>query len=225
MSVTYHHKVEQRSPEWFQLRCGMVTASTVNRLLTDTLRVANNDTSRAATRTLVAERITGFGEESYTNGDMIRGIEMEPYARDIYSGHYEQAVECGFVVLEEDDWTLGISPDGLIGERGGLEVKCPRQQEHVRTILADEVPSKYMAQIQSSLLVTGREWWDYCSYSSGLPLYVKRVYPDAAWHAAIEAACRQFETNAAALVAEYRAKTKNLPKTERVDLYPEIQVA
>lgn len=223
MTITYYHDLEQRTPPWYEIRNGLVTASSVGKLLTDTLRVANNDTSRSLTRTLVAERLTGFGDDTYTSPDMWRGILHEEPARDYYSGYYQQAIECGFVIREEDGWTLGLSPDGLVADHGGLEIKCPRQQEHVRTILADEVPSKYMAQIQAALLVTQRDWWDYCSFSSGLPLYVKRVYPDPAWHQAIEQACRAFEQNAISLVADYRNRVADMPTTQRIQPLDDLE--
>jgi putative phage-type endonuclease len=225
MSLIEYPQMQQRSPEWFAARRGIVTASVVGKLLTPTLKVADNDTSRGLTATLAAERITGITEDGGMTWDMQRGVDMEPFARDHYSGHYQQAVECGFLRREEDGWRLGLSPDGLVGTDGGVEVKCPRAKTHVLWTLADEVPAQHMAQVQAALLVTGRDWWDFASYCGGLPLFVKRVTPDPAWQTAIEAACRQFETNAAALVADYQTKTKGLPVTERVDLYAEIQVA
>lgn len=219
-----HPDVEQRSPEWFQLRNGTVTASVVGKLVTPTLKVADNDTSRTTTRTLVAERITGWSESSPMTSDMWRGVEMEPYARDHYSGLYEQAVEYGYMERQGDGWSLGLSPDGVIRDEGLLEVKCPRAQTHVRTILDDQVPANYIPQLQAALLVSGRDWIDFVSYVSGMPLYCKRVYPDPKWHAAIEAACRAFEDNAIALVADYRARVAGLPTTERIDPYPEIEI-
>jgi putative phage-type endonuclease len=210
--------VEQGTEQWMTLRRGIVTASTVGKLLTPTLKVADNDTSRALTLTLAAERITGFTEETAMTSDMWRGVEMEPYARDLYSTHYQQAVEHGFMRYDGDGWTLGYSPDGLVANHGLIEIKAPRQKTHLRTILADEVPDYYMPQLQAGLLVTGRDWCDYVSYCGGLPLYVRRVYPDSRWFEAIAKACRQFETNAAQIVADYEARTKDLPTTERIDL-------
>jgi hypothetical protein len=84
--------------------------------------------------------------------------------------------------MVRDDWgfSLGYSPDGLVGDDGLIEVKCRRQKKHLQTILADEVPPENMAQLQCGLLVSGREWIDYVSYCGGMPMYVKRVYPDTA---------------------------------------------
>ena len=217
MTLHILENVEQRSDEWFAARRGIVTASTVGKLLTPTLRVASNDESRGLTALLVAERITGHTEDTYVSADMWRGIEHEPIARDIYSGNYEQAVECGFMRRDEDDWTLGYSPDGLVGDDGLLEIKCPRSKTHLSTILADRVPPYYMAQLQAGLLVSGRKWIDFVSFCGGMPLWVKRVYPDPAWHEAIVAACQQFETTAAEMVAAYVEATENLPATERVN--------
>lgn len=216
MTLHIFADMEQRGPEWFKARCGIVTASAVGKLLTPTLKVADNDTSRGITAGLVAERITGMCDPTYTNDDMWRGIEHEPLARDVYSGHYQQAVECGFMRLDGDGWQLGLSPDGLVADEGGIEIKCPRSKGHITTILADSVPPFYMAQIQAALLVSGREWWDYVSFCAGLPLFVKRVLPDTAWFGAIVAACIQFETTAAEMVTAYEEATKGLALTERV---------
>jgi putative phage-type endonuclease len=207
---------EQRTPEWFAARAGIVTASQVGKLLTPTLKVADNDTARGIIAALVAERITGVVDETPMTTDMWRGVDHEPYARDIYSGHYEQAEEVGFMRYDGDGWTLGYSPDGLVGFDGLLEVKCPRAKSHVRTILADKVPAIYMAQLQAGLLVTGRKWIDYVSFCAGLPLYVKRVHPDPAWHEAIVAACQNYETAAAEMVAAYEQATRDMPPTERI---------
>jgi hypothetical protein len=188
MSVlTEFPEVTQGTPEWHDQRRGLVTASAVGKLITPTLKVASNDVSRGLTATLVAERITGWTEDTATTPDMWRGIDSEPIARDIYSGHYMQATETGFMRLDGDGWTLGYSPDGLVGFDGLIEIKAPRAKGHLNTILADEVPALYMPQLQAGLLVSGRQWIDYVSYCGGMPLYVKRVLPDPAWADAINA--------------------------------------
>lgn len=216
MTLHIYEDMEQRSDEWYAARCGIVTASVVGKLLTPTLKVADNDTSRGVTAALVAERITGIVEPTFTSDDMWRGIEHEPYARDIYSGYHQQAVECGFMRLDRDGWSLGLSPDGLVADEGGIEIKCPRAKTHVRTILADAVPSAHVPQIQAALLVSGRKWWDFVSFHAGLPLFVKRIYPDPAWQQAIVAAVAKFETTAAEMVAAYEQATTDMPATERI---------
>lgn len=178
---------------------------------------ADNDTSRGITATLAAERITGWTEETAMTSDMWRGVEHEPYARDIYSGHYQQAVEVGFMLRDEDEWTLGYSPDGLVGDDGLIEVKCPRAKNHLNTILHDEVPPWNMAQLQAGLLVSGREWIDFVSFVGGMPLFVKRVLPDQAWAVAITAACIAFELDVDQIVADYQQRVAGMPATERIN--------
>jgi putative phage-type endonuclease len=220
--LTEFPKVEQGSDQWHDLRRGIVTASVVGKLLTPTLKVADNDTSRALTATLVAERITGFTEDTPMTSDMWRGVDSEPIARDIYSGHYEQAVEVGFMRRDEDNWTLGYSPDGLVADDGLIEIKAPRAKTHLNTILANRVPPYYMAQLQAGLLVSGRAWVDFVSYCGGMPLYVERVYPKPEWFLAIEDACLIFEATAAEMVARYEQATAGLPATDRIDLFQEV---
>jgi hypothetical protein len=192
-------------------------------VLSPVYEVADNDTSRGLTATLAAERITGWTEETAMTPDMWRGVEHEPFARAKYAEHYAPVSEIGFMLREEDGWRLGYSPDGLVGEQGLIEIKCPRAKTHVNTILADQVPAQYMPQCQAGLLVSGRAWIDFVSYVSGLPLYRKRVTPDAAWFDAITAACVEFETNAARIVADYETRVADMPQTERIDF--EIKVA
>ena len=178
--------------------------------------VADNETSRALTSTLIAERLTGYTEDTRTTWDMIRGTESEPFARDLYSEHYAPVREVGFLLREEEGWSLGYSPDGLVGDDGLIEVKAPRAKTHLNTILADEVPAHYLPQCQSGLFVSGRKWLDFVSFCGGMPLYVKRVYPDPDWFAVIEAACRAFESHAREVVAEYRTKVAGLPVADRI---------
>ena len=187
--------------------------------------VADNDTSRGLTETLIAERITGWTEDTPMNSDMWRGVEAEPYARAAYCASHARAREVGFMRRDEDGWTLGYSPDGLVGDDGLIEIKAPRAKTHLRTILADEVPAYNMAQLQAGLLVSGRKWIDFVSFVGGMPLYVKRVTPDADWFEAITAACIAFEQTATQTLADYRERVAGLPMTERVPKYGEIEAA
>jgi hypothetical protein len=181
------------------------------------LGVADNDTSRALVATLVAERITGWTEPSFTNDDMLRGILHEPVARERYAEHNGVEVsEVGFIVRDDWGFKIGASPDGLIGNDGGLEIKCPRAKGHIRTVIADEVPVQYMAQVQASLLVSGREWWDFVSFCAGLPMWTKRVLPDPEWYSVIIAAVDACEREISEMTAAYQARAEGLPLTERI---------
>jgi hypothetical protein len=177
----------------------------------------NSDVARRTTLVLTAERITGFTEPTYVSDDMWRGMTDEPVARDLYSQHFAQVHEYGFMVLERDGWKLGFSPDGLVGDDGAIEIKSRRSNNQLKTILTDKVPAENMAQIQTGLLVSGRKWLDYVSFCGGMPLYVKRVLPDLRWFAAIVQAVQQFEHAAAEMVERYTEATKGLPLTERVE--------
>jgi hypothetical protein len=216
---------EQRSEEWYEARRGIVTASVVGRLITPkTIKLAANDDSRGLVTVLAAERITGHVEETWPTRDMWRGIEAEPYARDLYSEHHAPAVECGFMVRQFDGFRLGYSPDGLVGDDGLVEIKSPRPKGHLTTILADAVPLGYMAQLQAGLLVSGRPWIDYVSYCGGMPLWVKRVTPDERWQTTIIAAVEQAETAITETVANYTQAVVGLPATERINFNAEMVV-
>lgn len=226
MTLTILPDIDQRSDEWYKQRRGMVTASAVGQLLTPTLKPASNDTSRNLTALLVAERITGITVETFINDDMWRGIQEEPRARAAYAEHYDvEVTEVGFMVREEKGWTLGFSPDGLVGDDGLIEVKAPRAKGHLQTILADEVPAQHMAQLQAGLLVSGRKWIDFISFHGGMPMWIRRVRRQKQWMDAIRDAVRTFEVTAAQMVADYEERTAGLPKTEPLTIYGEIEAA
>lgn len=176
---------------------------------------ANNDTSRALTATLVAERITGWTVDMFISDDMYRGIEDEPKARDTYSTHYSPVVETGFMVRQFDGFKIGYSPDGLVGDNGLIEAKSRHPKKHLETILSGYPPRENMAQLQCGLLVSGREWIDYLSYCGGMPMWVKRVYPDQRWFDAITAAVAAFESDADAMIAAYNTAIAGFPTTTR----------
>lgn len=221
--LTVYKELEQGEPEWFEARCGVLTASVVHQLLTSGLKVADNLTSKSLTMALVAERITNYVEPMATTRDMERGNLDEPFARQVYSERYAPVTEVGFMVREISGYRLGYSPDGLVAEDGLLEIKSRKQKIQLGAFLDDEVPAANMAQLQTGLLVSGRDWIDYMSYTGGMPPYIKRVYPDQKWFAAIIAALVQFEANAADMFDRYHAATVGNPPTERIDHFPETE--
>lgn len=203
---------DQRSEEWHAARRGLITASAVGSLLTATGMVAKNDTSRGLIASLAAERVGDEERESFMSRDMLRGVEYEPVIRDRYAEVTGQTVrEVGFLIRTLPTGArLGCSPDGLIGDVGGIEVKAPRAKGHVQTVVSDEVPAQYVAQVQAALLVTGAAWWDFVSAADGC-LYVKRVYPDRVWHEAITEAVTLAENAIEQKTSDYLIRRALLP--------------
>lgn len=171
--------VPQLSPEWWEARCGVATASQFHRIITP----KKGDLSASAMEyinELVADRIAQHPKcmtEKPMTPAMRYGSETEPEARDWYAFDREVDVrQVGFCL--SDCGRFGASPDGLIGDDGGLELKCPEAKTHVGYLLGQKLPDEYKAQVHGSLIVTGRAWWDFVSYARGFPPLVVRVTPD-----------------------------------------------
>lgn len=214
----YHNDLIQGSDEWLAQRCGLITASEMKLILTPTLKVADNDKTRAHVYELLFQRLTKFVEPQYVSDAMLRGQEDEIYARAAYEEHYAPVTEVGFVTNDQWGFTIGYSPDGLVGDDGLIECKSRAGKYQVQTIAENEVPAEYMLQLQTGLLVTGRQWIDFISYSGGLPMFVKRVEPDPLIQGAIIAAATNFEMKVAAKEQEYRSTIASMRKvieTER----------
>lgn len=224
MSLTIYPEMEQGSDQWLAARCGIVTASVVGKLLTPKLQVADNETSRSLTETLVAERLTGSVEYVHPTFDMQRGSLDESYARDLYREQHAPVEEIGFATNTFNGHTLGASPDGLVSTNGGLEIKSPKAKTHLRTILSGEVPPEHLPQIQTSMLVLEREYWDFCSYAGGWPIFVKRVHADEKWHKAIRDALEKFEENAERMIATYKTVVGDAPAAERIDHWADAEI-
>lgn len=224
MTLTIHD-VEQGSQGWLDLRCGLLTASTVGKLLTPTGKLADNDTARGLMQTLIAERISGHVEYVHPSFDMQRGTMDEPYAREIYAEHYAPVQEVGFATLDVGPYKLGASPDGLVGTDGGIEIKSRQPKVQLRTILSDSVPFANLAQVHASMFVFDRPWWDYVSYAGGWPLYVRRVYRDEKWDADIVAALNAYEQQASETIAAYTTATAGRPVAERIDHFADMELS
>lgn len=207
--ITYHNDLIQGSDEWHQVRCGLLTASEIKHILTPTLKVANNDKTRSHVWELAAQRISEYVEPSYIGDDMLRGWEDEITARDLYSKNFEPVTECGFVTNDKWGFTLGYSPDGLVGADGLIECKSRRQKFQIQTIVENyrdgAMPDDFKLQVQTGLLVTGRKWIDLVSFSGGLPMIPIRVEADAELQEAIIAAATDFEAKVSAAIADYHA--------------------
>jgi putative phage-type endonuclease len=173
--------MEQRTEEWFNARLGKVTASRIADLMAKTKSgySASRDNYMAQ---LTIERLTQKPTEGYTNAAMQWGTEQEPFARAAYETKTEQLVtEVGFIVHPEID-QAGASPDGLVGNEGMVEIKCPESKTMIETLLSDKVPDKYFKQMQWQMACTGRKWCDYVVFDPRMPenlqLCVRRVERD-----------------------------------------------
>ena len=221
MSITYHRNILQGSTEWHALRCGLITGSEIKLLLTPTLKRANNDRSRAHVWELAAQRITRYVEPSYVGDDMLRGHEDEFYARQLYSERIAKVEEVGFVTNDSFGFTIGCSPDGIVGSDGLIECKSRRQKFQVQTIVEHwrdgVVPDDFMLQVQAGMLICDRKWCDLVSYSGGLPMETIRIARDTDICEAIVDACGAAEAAIAAVMADFAAavKARGLIKTER----------
>lgn len=207
MSVTYHHDITQGTPEWLELRRGKLTASEMKFLVTPTLKVASNDKERAHLWELLAQRITGRVDEKYQGDAMLRGHAEEAEACYLYEQHYRAVEVCGFVTNDRWGFTLGASPDRLVGPKGLIECKSRLAKFQVETICNWEVPDEHRIQVQTELLVAeDREWLDYVSYSNGMHMAAIPVEPDPLVHEAILNAAHTFEVKLKTKLEEYRGR-------------------
>jgi predicted phage-related endonuclease len=221
--VQIHCEYEQGSEKWYEARCGLLTASELDRIITPTLKVADNPKTRAHLWELAAQRISGYVEPHYISDTMLRGQEEEILARAAYSEKYEPVETCGFVTNDKWGFTLGCSPDGLVGDDGLIECKSRIQRFQVQTICEyfedGSTPDDFDIQVQGQLLVTGRKWCDLISYSGGLPMITMRIEPNETIQAAILDAAAKFEARINEVVLQYQSALESgrlrLTKTER----------
>lgn len=170
-------EIPQGTPEWFQARLGCLTASRAN----DACAAETTAAYQNYLWQLVAERETKTVEESYVSADMERGSELEPLARAAYEVHTGTFVtQTGFWPHPEIKW-FGASPDGLVGDDGLIEIKCPRTSTHLRYRSEGKVPTKYKRQMMCQLLCTGRKWVDFVSFDNRVreskQLFIVRFEP------------------------------------------------
>ena len=170
----------QRSPEWFEIRCGMPTASSFDKIIQ-----MNGQPSKQRNKYLykvAGEFVAKKAEESYQSAAMLRGCEVEAEARMFYEAVRDVEVqEVGFCV----ESGAGCSPDGFVGDNGLLEIKCPIISTQVGYLIDNKFPTDYFQQVQGQLYVTGRDWCDFLAYYPGLKPLLIRVERDESFISAL----------------------------------------
>lgn len=222
MPIKYHDDVEQGSDEWRAMRCGLLTASEVKLILTPTLKQANNDKSRSHVWEIAAQRITRYVEPSYVGDNMIRGWEDEIKAATLYEQKYAPVETCGFITNDAFGFTMGYSPDGLVGDDGLIECKSRIQKYQIETIVGmseAQIPEEFKLQVQAGLIISGRKWCDFLSYSAGLPMVRIRCELDPTYESAILEAAHAFEAQVQDVIDKFRrtmaTHSADLHATER----------
>lgn len=206
--IHYFDTLIQGSDEWKAARCGLLTASEMKLILTPgTLKIASNEKERKHIYELLAQRITRYVEPSYIGDDMLRGFDDEILARELYEEHYAPVKEMGFITNDKWGFTIGYSPDGLVGDAGLIESKSRRQGLQMETIvenlLEGSLPQEHTLQVQTGLVVSEREWCDYLSFCGGLHMVAIRVYPIEPVQEAIINAAGEFERRLAKKMERY----------------------
>lgn len=207
--------IEQGTDAWFAARRGKVTASRVADVIAKT-KTGWGASRRNYLAELVAERLAGTTAEGFTNAAMQWGKDMEPDARAAYEFYHGAAVaEVGFVDHPKIPMT-GASPDGLVGEDGLVEIKCPNTATHIDTLLGGAIADKYAVQMQWQMACTGRAWCDFVSYDPRMPedmrFWSQRVHRDGKRIAELEDVVTAFlaevDDTVAALMAQYDHETR-----------------
>lgn len=202
--------IQQGTDEWLALRCGKITASQISAVMSKGRGSAPSATRANYMAQLAAERLTGVTAEGFKNAAMDHGNETEPQARAIYSMERGVIVSEVAFVLHPDMPYAGASPDGLVGDDGMLEIKCPNTATHIATLRGASIKGGYQLQMQWQMACTGRKWCDFQSFDPRLPEYIQshvtRVPRDEARIAEIITAVSLFEGELAEMVSDLEAK-------------------
>lgn len=211
--IKYREDVIQGSAEWHAARCGLLTASEMKFIITPTLKIASNDKERAHLYELMAQRVTQYVEPTYISDAMLRGLDDENDGIKAYGKAYAPVRHVGFVTNDKWGFTIGYSPDALVGDDGQVECKSRSQKYQMQTLCEyvpeDVICPDFMIQVQTGLLVSERKWCDLISYCGGLPMATVRVFPDEQIQEAILKAATAFEAKIAVAIKTYEALLKS----------------
>jgi putative phage-type endonuclease len=200
-------EIIQGSDQWKAIRLGKVTASRVADVMARTKSGYGASRANYAAQ-IIAERLTGHPiESSFTTPAMQHGVDTEPEARNAYQFYHGVTVDQVAFVQHPTIADVGCSPDGLVGDDGLVEIKCPNTATHLETLLGQTVPGKYETQIQFQMACTGRQFCDFISYDPRMPeqmrMFVRRVYRD-------DQRIAELETEVVAFLKEIKSRIEQL---------------
>ena len=189
--------IEQGTPEWLSMRLGWITASRFKDVKASGKGGAPSKTRLSYMYQLAAESLTGERVETFSSQYMEWGTQTEPQACAMYELDTGYTVEHPAFIKWNATNKIGISPDGLVGSDGGFEIKCPKTTTQIETFLSGKMPTCHKPQVQGSLWVTGREWWDFVSFDPRIDgeasYFCQRQYRDEKYIAELESKCLSFE--------------------------------
>lgn len=168
--------IEQNSLQWLAARAGVVTASEFGQILTPQFKARDGEMPKSYLARKLAEKWLG-PLPGFNTLEMDFGKILEEEAIPFYEVAFSEEIQ-RVAFITNDEGTVGCSPDGLIGDEGGIELKCPEPTNHVKYLLAGKLPDEYAAQVHGSMYVTGRPWWKFMSYRRHLPPFVITIFRD-----------------------------------------------
>jgi len=189
---------EQRSDIWFSAICGNVGASSIDKIITT--KGERSKQREDYMFTLAAERITGKQEVGYLTQAMINGIEREAEARSLFEMAHGVEIKQVGLIYKDERHLCHCSPDGLIGDDAGIEIKNPMSKTHVKYLLKGELPTEYFCQVQFSLYVSERRIWHFLSHYPALKPFMTEVKRDEKWIKKCHDELEAFNTELAELV-------------------------
>ena len=192
---------EQGTKEWFEARCGIPTASCFDKIITSA--GAKSKQFQGYLNMLAGESIVG-AQETFRSEAMQRGQELEGDARRMFEFVHGCDVEQVGLCFKDENKMVSCSPDGLVGKYSGLEIKCPSLAVHVGYLRANKLPTKYVAQVQGSMYVTGRKNWYFMSYFPGMKPLIKLVRRDDMFHDKLDGYLNEFKE----LLSDVKQKLK-----------------
>lgn len=208
MTITFHTDIIQYTPEWTAVKCGVLSASKMDKIITaKKLEPSKSEATQDFADELACQRVIREIDPTFQNYEMRRGLREEVLARDKYSAAYAPVTECGFITNDKWGFSIGCSPDGLIGQpnawEGGMEAKSKLRKLQFQVVRSAKLPDDHRLQVQTSLMVSELPWWDFVSYAGAMNMIVIRVEPNPAIIKPIEDAAFKFEEMVRKSVEEY----------------------